>query len=287
MKNIIQILANFKILQRILSIDKMLLIALSGAFIVLVFFLFNFLYLKKIELWTKVEAWGQTGDFFGGILNPFFTLVGLFFVIKTIQQNEKALNHSENELIDTKEALKIQIETAEKQRFETTFFNLLSLSNEIKEKLDLKKVNSEGETTEFYLYFKIQENFIMLNLKNIPYTKDFIPQIYKYLNLTDIYHALEQYYQNIYNIMTFIDNADFLKDNLEYKKVYANVIRSQLSIYETGLLFFAFLCYENGKFCRLAKEWGMFDILFNDSLFNEQFKREDFSLEKLYISLLN
>lgn len=220
-----------------------------------------------------IATWGQTGDFFGGILNPIFTFIGFIFVIVTLNQNQKSLEHS--------------IDSARKEQFEATFFNLLSLSNEVKAKLDLKKINLSGETTEFSLYLEIEGKFRILNLKNIQEAKNMLPKIYQYTELIDIYHTLEQYYQNIYNIMTFIDNADFLKDNLEYKKVYANVIRSQLSIYETGLLFFAFLCYENGKFCRLAKEWGMFDILFNDSLFNEQFKREDFSLEKLYISLLN
>jgi len=49
---------------------------------------------SKCELIPDIEIWGQTGDFFGGVLNPFFTFVGLLFVGITIIQNQQALNQS-------------------------------------------------------------------------------------------------------------------------------------------------------------------------------------------------
>lgn len=64
--------------------------------------------------------WGTLGDYFGGLMNPvvsFATLVVAFAVWK--QQRE--------ELKQTKEALEDQAKTAEQQRQEQRFFDLLSL----------------------------------------------------------------------------------------------------------------------------------------------------------------
>jgi hypothetical protein len=50
--------------------------------------------------------WGVFGDFIGGSLNPFVGLAGLYFLMKTLQQNERALKQAEGSLERMDKALK-------------------------------------------------------------------------------------------------------------------------------------------------------------------------------------
>lgn len=54
---------------------------------------------------SAIEQWGQTGDFFGGILNPFIGLITMGLVIISIKQNQKALKQSQIALSQNEKAL--------------------------------------------------------------------------------------------------------------------------------------------------------------------------------------
>jgi uncharacterized membrane protein len=229
-----------------------LITAFLGGIIAIVVYRYQFCWQKECNLSISLEHWGQTGDFFGGILNPFFTFLNLIFIVVTI-------THS--------------IDSSRKEQFESSFFNLLSLSNEIKEKLNSKEINE--------LYHDLHEYYNNeCELKDIKDYRNMFSKTFKEFDLIDTYYTLEQYYQNIYNIMLFIDNAECLKSDIE-KKFYAKIIRSQLSIYETGLFFYGSLSCENGKFCQLANDLGVFDLLFNDYLLDDK----NFTPEGLYKTL--
>lgn len=88
---------------------------------------------------TTRADWGVMGDFFGGTLNPLFSLLGLLMLMVTLLQNQKELELSRKELRKSNRALKAQASTLEKQRFEDTFFSLLDQFNRT-----LERVLSEG-----------------------------------------------------------------------------------------------------------------------------------------------
>lgn len=114
-------------------------------------------YRKFGELLPSVatrEQWGATGDFFGGILNPAFSLITVFLLLITLVQNQKALESSRDELAlsrkemqDSNKALSAQAITLEKQRFEDTFFALLEQLNRALEKITAEALgeNLQGE----------------------------------------------------------------------------------------------------------------------------------------------
>lgn len=77
------------------------------------------------------SEWGAMGDFFGGILNPIFSFLGLVMLLATLVQNQKELELSRNELKESTAALAAQATTLERQRFEDTFFSLLDQLNRI------------------------------------------------------------------------------------------------------------------------------------------------------------
>lgn len=65
-------------------------------------------------------AWGTFGDSVGGLLNPLVSTFTLIVAVKVWRQQK-------TELADTKEALKEQAKTAEQQRQEQRFFDLLNV----------------------------------------------------------------------------------------------------------------------------------------------------------------
>lgn len=90
-----------------------------GAFALIAYVVF-FAFIHQRGISRDPGDWGTLGDYFGGLLNPvvsFATLVVAYAVWK--QQKE--------ELKATKEALEEQAKTAEQQRQEQRFFDLLTL----------------------------------------------------------------------------------------------------------------------------------------------------------------
>lgn len=230
-------------------------IAFVGGLAAICLYFLTFCAFKECLVFVPDEAkWGQAGDFFGGVLNPFFTFVGLIFVIKTIQQNQQALKHNEDslklsrielelsriELEKSSEALQAQVVTAEKQRFETTFFQMFSLLNGVVR--ELYATNQSYETVEgkaclVYLHRKLINS--LANQINASHLNDiaYINSEYDRFYVIEGY-ILFSYFCLLRSILEFIDSANLSERD---KNFYTNLIRSQLSKDELGLLFYELL----------------------------------------------
>jgi hypothetical protein len=88
--------------------------------------------------------WGTMGDYFGGLLNPIFSLLGVFMLLITLFQNQKELALSRKELKKSNKALGKQAETLEKQRFEDTFFSMLDQLNKTLDKIVSERISYRG-----------------------------------------------------------------------------------------------------------------------------------------------
>ena len=75
--------------------------------------------------------WGTFGDFVGGTLNPFLSFLALVILLRTFSMQQTELDLQREELKDTKEILRIQTQTQIKQQFESTFFSLLAVHNQV------------------------------------------------------------------------------------------------------------------------------------------------------------
>ncbi len=119
----------------------------TGAITIVTFVIFVYLLtLPNLkEPFKTIGDMGALGDFFGGILNPTFSLIALFALLATIKIQSKALNISSEELKLTRNELSLtrgeiakattaqqeQSQSIKIQNFENTFFNMLNLHNEI------------------------------------------------------------------------------------------------------------------------------------------------------------
>ncbi len=182
--------------------------------------------------WQKIEQWGATGDFFGGILNPIFAFLSLILLAYTLWQNQKALQNNSEELRLSREELsnsvsaqKLQVHQAQMQRFEDTFFSLLN---------QLKSFD-EPKLTDF-----VYDNVMVRE-----YEPQWIPTSILREAKSYIYPKggnLNRYFRTLYQLLKFIAHkcpestldGEFSRSKLEStttsetEKTYSNIVRSTL-----------------------------------------------------------
>lgn len=125
-------------------------------FLVLAFWYFSWQYIDSkvisdTEKLSNHEVRGLFGDKFGAV-NALFSALAFAGIIFTILLQKRELKLQREELEETRGEFIKQNETLQKQRFENTFFQLLSLHNEIVDKLKIKPIDGETyEKREFFV----------------------------------------------------------------------------------------------------------------------------------------
>lgn len=79
---------------------------------VITFFIWHW---HSTEVSSKLDNWGQFGDFFGGILNPIIGFAGILLLAFTLKQNQIALNITAQELQDSRKQLAMSADALQKQ----------------------------------------------------------------------------------------------------------------------------------------------------------------------------
>lgn len=220
----------------------------------------------------KIEELGQMGDFFGGMLNPILAFLSFCLLLITIKIQSKELKNSTEELAKSSKALEEQSKSLKLQNFETTFFNMISLHNEI--------VNNISIDVKYdFIYSSTKHEKVSISYTKQPniYTKrKAIDEIYlsfhsfirtknafrKPTKAYDLCHEVFQdilghYFGNIYQILKFIHTTE----NIDKEK-YSSLFRAQFSSQELGLLFFH--CsgsIGSRKFKPLMEEFEFFEHL--------------------------
>ena len=255
---------NFKLMDN--SNGKLIkIIGISASVLVIGLWIGNWILLKE----CSYEDRGTFGDMFGSV-NALFSGIALIGIIITILLQSNELSLQRNELILTRKEFNTQNQTLKFQRFENTFFNLLSIHHQIVDTMDIdiadtqtptEFLNRSGQkrkstTVTSRDVFKERYEILRNKLKNIDNSAE-LRKVYEdeYENVqTDFGH----YFRNLYRIFKMVDetnfeenvdqsNNDFIKlDNGEIltkthykiKYKYTSIIRSQLSDYELLWLFY-------------------------------------------------
>lgn len=221
------------------------------------------------------EERGTIGDMFGSI-NALYSGLAFAGIIFTILLQRKELSFQRQELKQTRKEFEIQNETLKLQRFENTFFNLLTLHHQIVDSIDLdiekekkttnnsvKHVLDSMNTPQEYdrIIIKGRDVFkhryedlkLHLEFQGGIFNEKYL-EIYEYVQ-TDFGH----YFRNLYRIIKLVDETEFItysqlktsqnsateeqktkyknkNQKLRYK--YTSMVRSQLSDYELLWLFY-------------------------------------------------
>lgn len=247
--------------------------------------------LNLIILKGDTDGRGTFGDMFGGV-NALFSGLALASIIYTILLQKEELGLQRKELKRTRKEFKQQNETLILQKFENTFFKLLELHHQIVNDIDFryykkKEISanrfekaviapSDKEIVEIKGrdVFRYTYNKLFDELTNDEKTGFEIIYLKHYENnQTDLGH----YFRNLYQILRFVDEFEFKDktkarlrsrvDEYVYKEnyKYARILRSQISNYELGWLFYNGLS-EHGKdkFKPLIEKYSFFNNLPNN-----------------------
>ncbi|MFQ6391314.1 putative phage abortive infection protein [Priestia aryabhattai] len=234
---------------------------------------------------------GSFGDFFAGSTVPIFTLVSFIGLIITLRMQKQQLEMQRQELQnsilemqETRREIKEQGQTMALQRFESTFFNMLSLHNEIIKSLSARDVFNAGalpktERAVFpYMINFLKRTSDSLVVNNKIQNQPPIVQIRTtYNELFKIYEAqLGHYFRNLYRIVKFVDEAHI---NDKEKNTYIGIIKAQLSSYELTMLLYNGLSEHGIKFLPLMRKYNLLDNI-NKELSN--ISGQDYELYENY-----
>ena len=228
---------------------------------------------------------GQWGDSFGAF-NAFVSAIAFATVAATLMIQSKAL--------------KDQAQDLHRERFESTFFELLHLTRELRKEVtyrysaDYKKLRSAGSSSFKIIGLSSTRSdisaFQAANLEIVFWLRqnkvadspqvDDVVNIYMKRVHSSNEATLGRYFRIIYTILFRIYNDNKLEDNEKIR--YANLLRSQLSSYEILLLAANGLCpvskdmrkyivhFRMLKYMAGAANRRRYTILYGDEAFAER-----------------
>ena len=221
-------------------------------FLALGAYFFNF----RGPLSDKPESWGQFGDYLGGILNPTFSYLALIALLATFSLQVRELRISAKELKNSADALTKQHETMHRQSFEATFFQMMTLLNDIANGCLSQDRNLIGRECFKAYVDDIEVRIIKAggssNLRESTKNPTILDAVYD--EFYEVYGTpLGPYFRVLYNIVKFIDVSD-----LHDRKFYSNLVRAQLSSVEVKLIFYSCLTNRGlNKFKPLVERYAL------------------------------
>lgn len=249
----------------------------------------------------KLDERAIFGDSFGTI-NSLFSGLALGGIIYTIFQQKKELKLQREEISKTREEFVTQNTTLRLQRFENTFFNLLSLHHQIVNAIDLDFDRvKRNDDIAVRLMRKTEYEIISLKGRDVFKHKfeillDILKSSKEDINKTYLtfYSTVQtdfgHYFRNLYRIIKMVDETEFVslneisyinfikvstkeeeynKINHSYRYKYTSMLRAQLSDYELLWLFYNCLT-DNGieKFKPLIERYCLLKNMPKDKIYN-------------------
>lgn len=236
---------------------------------------------------------GTLGDMFGTV-NALFSGLAFAGIIFTILLQRKELGYQRKELRETRAEFVIQNKTLKNQRFENTFYNLVSLHNQIVNDIDFDKTQNIGG--ERVLVTVKGRDVFRDRFKTLNYMLQEVEELNtKYLEFyQEIKTDFGHYFRNLYRIIKIIHETEFItyeeldldRNNEDHQKKYSHcnfieryrytcIVRAQLSDYELLLLFYNCLS-DNGtdKFKPLVEEYVILKNLPQEDIRNQDWIKE-------------
>lgn len=197
-------------------------------------------------------GWGTycfNKDFFGDIFSAvtaWFSGLAFAGVIITILQQKADL-----EL--TKQELKTQNNTLKKQRFENTFFNLLTQHNRIIESIFFQEKGSSNREKIFDA-FRVAHGILIGQANNYAKENNIVLD-QEYSTLTEVEterilnllvrpwydqnpHNFHMYFQSLRRILKFVHRSELL-DGSKERIMYATLVKDQISYYEKAIILYS------------------------------------------------
>lgn len=208
-------------------------------FVLLIVFSWNQTFSTGEDYIVNHELLGTYGDFLGGVIGTLFAILAALLMFSTLKSQRELTTDSNKVQKEISEAAiksqeklaTIQSKEAELQRFNSLFFELLSLFRSQRE--ELNNSISEGGSSKNYFDAKMKEIYDSFE-PSTSYGKTDKKAAREYLTFY-LEHASElaPIFRSLYRLMDLIENAEIEKDK---KRQYAKIVRAQLGEGELFLL---------------------------------------------------
>lgn len=199
----------------------------------------------------------KLGDYVGGVVTSIWSLAGLIIIYvaflgqkQQILQQQKEMLYNRIEISMTREEMVQQNETLSRQRFENTFFQMLSLHHQIVDSIEYIHPNRTRTGRDAFKFIYEQ----IFNEMKDKRKEDFNITLETYLkHYKRSQHLLGHYFRNLYHIIKLVKYSD-----IEDKYRYTSLVRAQLSSHELLMIFYNCLT-TNGieKFKPLIEEFRL------------------------------
>lgn len=231
------------------------------------------------------------GDSFGAVnalISAFAfagVIVSMYLQRKDLEMQRESIDIQRDELQQNTKELELQRKefesqnkTMKLQRFENTFFNMLSLQQEITNNIkSIKTITKRDRAT-----LSIKEEKIPCSGREVfeQYYNEATKSHIKDANTISIYinnlYHFDHYFLHLYRIIKFVDESNLIENEVERYK-YISILRATLSRYELVFLFYNELNPMFAHFKSLIEKYSIFDNLNEKTLILAE--KED--LEKL------
>lgn len=243
--------------------------------------------------YTYLGDLGPIGDWFGGSSTPLFTLASFFILVAALIAQMLELRATRQEFSKQNETFTEQNKLISVQRFESTFFQMVSLYNEIvnsfsgmdntnkevsgreqlgvvqkhfEDKFKTKVLNIYGIEKGLYLSQKIREDILTSQMQlEDPFVYSAFSESYDvFYNGEGKDQGKEQmighYLRNLFNILRWVHFSEAIK-TYDEKMDYIRIIRAQLSSHELKIIYYNCMYHEGYRMKALADTYDLFDNL--------------------------
>ena len=267
--------------------NKTIYIVLTVCFFVIAIFFFCWKQnIFEFEFAIISDRFGQFGDFFGGVLGTIFALISVLFLINTLIEQRKV----------TFENKKL----VEAQRFNDLFFELLTIYQGQTKELQDKETKLIKEEKQDFIKTIEYNNKDFFDYNKLKCQESFIPQTSYVKNLKEskktysLFYLknkskLAIYYRTLYRIFDLIEKSELLDE--ASKKVYAKIIRAQLTESELFFIRYNALTYYGKNFIlyinryNILKHLPHFELLEFKSWWIELNAEERTGIDMLFFSI--
>lgn len=214
---------------------------------------------RNLPATENPQAWGTFGDFLGGLLNPLVSTLTLFVAIGVWRLQRDELELTRKELEQSKLAMEDQAKTAEQQRQEQRFFDLLNVYQRTVDSISFTRSQSAGGDSRELLTRQGKQAFFgwlaysTLHKTAMSEVPSQIHQVQHQWIRLDAPGMFDHYFRVVFRIL---HEAETLLGSQHVR--YIKLFRAQLSRSELIILAYnLWLDDEGKKMIPLAEKYGL------------------------------
>lgn len=215
----------------------------------------------------QTDAWGEYGDFVGGVLNPIAALASVYFLYATLKRqmddNEAQSKRADNDLkitMDSVEAQQKQIDISARQLRDSQAFKLIELYTRMTDRFTTMSGDKSGSNA----FKALRENALKGMQEFLDHGQSAVPESLRsaYMQAAHDYFLgdqrhIQQFVTSTTSIIKTIESLEEANGN----KIYMNLLKSQMTQDELFALVFWFISgHSNPEFRDLVRRHELAEL---------------------------